>query len=183
MAAIVMPAHIAVAIAHAVAGRPAHITVFTIAPTVRVVLFQIAEIAPSLIHVLLHVSGPSMTPSPGYADTAEELRPNGAAIRKADIKTTVFVGNIEITSCSRLNARQAEPLPDTPSFMQTACQLINSLSQDTEPSPYLSLIIGCYKINKNGFLPKILVRQPQKTSFCRRDKNPVMDGCGLLDTF
>lgn len=56
---------------------------------------------------------PSMTPSPGYADTAEELRPNGAAIRKADIKTTVFVGNIDTTSCSRLNALQAEPLPDT----------------------------------------------------------------------
>ena len=52
------PAHITATIAHAVAGRPAHITVFTIAPTVRVVLFQIAEIAPGLIHVLLHVSGP-----------------------------------------------------------------------------------------------------------------------------
>ena len=67
---------------------------------------------------------PSMIPSPGYADTAEELRPNGAAIRKADIKTTVFVGNIDTTSCSRLNARKAEPLPNTPNFMQTACQLI-----------------------------------------------------------
>lgn len=105
---------------------------------------------------------PSMRPSPGYADTAEELRPNGAAIRKADIKTTVFVGNIETTSCSRLNARQAEPLPGTPSFMQIACQLINSLSQDTETSPYLSLIIGCYKINKNGFFPKILVGSHKK---------------------
>ena len=94
---------------------------------------------------------PSMIPSPGYADTAEELRPNGAAIRKADIKTTVFVGNIDTTSCSRLNARKAEPLPNTPNFMQTACQLIKNLSRDTEPSPYLPLIIGCYKINKNRF--------------------------------
>ena len=51
------PAHIAVTITHAVTGRPAHIAVFTIAPTIRVILLQIAEITLSLIHVLLHVSG------------------------------------------------------------------------------------------------------------------------------
>ena len=51
------PAHIAVTITHTVTGGPAHIAVFTIAPTIRVILLQIAEITLSLIHVLLHVSG------------------------------------------------------------------------------------------------------------------------------